>query len=161
MATLTVWGFSDADSADRVRDKVVGLQRQELITIHDAVVVTWPADKKKPKTKQALSTAGVGAAGGAFWGLLFGVIFFVPFFGMAVGAAMGALSGSLKDFGIDDTFIDSVRGQVTPGTSALFLLSSDAVVDRVKAELAGEEMKLIATNLSLDDEQTLAEMFED
>lgn len=161
MATLTVWGFSDADSAERVRSKVIDLQKKELITVHDAVVVTWPADKKKPQTKQAVSTTGIGASGGAFWGLLFGIIFFVPFFGMAVGAAMGALSGSLKDFGINDDFINSVRSKVTPGTSALFLLSSDAVVDRVKEELAGEEMNLISTNLSLEDEEALAEMFND
>ena len=44
---------------------------------------------------------------------------------------------------------------------ALFLLSSDAVVDRVRAELAGEHMELITTNLSLDDEEALAEMFSD
>jgi uncharacterized membrane protein len=159
MASLTVWGFSDAGSAERVRDKVVALQKQELITIHDAVVVTWPADQKKPKTKQALSTAAVGASGGAFWGLLFGIIFFVPFFGMAIGAAMGALTGSLNDFGINDEFIKSVRDEVTPGTSALFLMSSDAVVDRVKEELEGEEMSLITTNMSVADEAALAEMF--
>ncbi len=161
MATLTVWGFPAADAAERVREKVALMQKQELIQIHDAVVVTWPADKKKPKTKQAVSMAGVGASGGAFWGLLFGIIFFVPLFGMAIGAAVGALSGSLRDFGIDDEFIDSVRSQVTQGTSALFLLSSDAVVDRVKEELAGEDMNLITSNLSVDDEETLKEMFED
>lgn len=161
MSSLTVWGFSDPDSAERVRDKVVELEKAELITLHDAVVVTWPADKKKPKTKQAVSTTGVGASGGAFWGLLFGVIFFVPFFGMAVGAAIGALSGSLRDFGIDDDFIDSVRSKVTPGTSALFLMSSDAVVDRVKEALEGEHMELLTTNLSIEDEATLAEMFQD
>ncbi len=158
MANLTVWGFSDTDSAERVRDKVVALQKQELITIHDAVVVTWPVDKKKPQTKQAVSPAGVGASGGAFWGLLFGIIFFVPFFGMAIGAAVGALAGSLNDFGINDDFIKDVRDKVTPGTSALFLLSSDAVADRVKEALAGEEMSLITTNLSVDDEAALAEM---
>lgn len=159
MATLTVWKFHDPDGAERVREKVTALQKQELISIHDAAVVTWPADKKKPKTKQLVSTTGAGAAGGAFWGLLFGLIFFVPFFGMAFGAAMGALGGSMRDFGIDDSFIASVRDQVTPGTSALFLLSSDAVVDRVKEALAGEHMELITTNLSTEDEDALAELF--
>ncbi len=159
MSTLTVWGFPDPDAAERVRDKVEALQKQELIQIHDAVVVTWPMDKKKPKTKQAVSMAGIGASGGAFWGLLFGIIFFVPLFGMAIGAAVGALTGSMRDVGIDDDFIDSVRSQVTQGTSALFLMSSDAVVDRVKEELAGEDMTLITTNLSVEDEAALEEMF--
>ncbi len=161
MATLTVWKFHDAEAAERVREKVVDLQKQELITIHDAAVVTWPQGKKKPKTKQAFSPTAAGASGGAFWGLLFGLIFFVPFFGMAMGAAMGALSGSLRDFGIDDDFIDSVRNNVTEGTSALFVMSSDAVVDRVKDALGDEEMELLATNLSAVDEAALAEMFED
>lgn len=159
MATLTVWKFHDADGAERVRDTMMALQKQELVTIHDAAIVTWPTDKKKPKTKQLVPTTGAGAAGGAFWGLLFGLIFFVPFFGMAFGAAMGALGGSMRDFGIDDDFIDSVREQVTQGTSALFLLSSDAVVDRVKQALADEDMELITTNLSTEDEEALAELF--
>lgn len=161
MATLTVWKFDDADGAERVRDKVLALQKQELVTIHDAAVVTWPADAKKPKTKQLVSTAGSGASGGAFWGLLFGILFFVPFFGMAFGAAMGALSGSLVDFGIDDDFIDSVREKITPGTSALFLMSSDAVTDKVKDALSDEKMELLATNLSTEDESQLRAVFED
>lgn len=161
MATLTVWKYDDADSAERVRDKLFALQKQELIKVHDAAVVTWPADKKKPKTKQAFSTTAAGASGGAFWGLLFGVIFAVPLFGAAFGAAMGALGGSLTDIGIDDDFINSVRNKVTPGSSALFVLSSDAVVDRVKDGLAGEQFELLTTNLSAADVAALVEMFED
>ncbi len=161
MATLTVWKFSDPEGAERVLGKVEALQKQELIEVHDAATVTWPAGKKKPKTKQAFSTTGAGAAGGAFWGLLFGLLFFVPFFGMALGAALGAITGSMADVGIDDDFIRSVRAEVTEGTSALFLLSSDAVVDRVHAALEGEDMKLIKTNLSVEDEDALREMFSD
>ncbi|MCB0969588.1 MAG: DUF1269 domain-containing protein, partial [Ilumatobacter sp.] len=74
---------------------------------------------------------------------------------------IGALSGSLADFGIDDDFIASVRDQVTPGTSALFLLSDDAVLDRVKEQLADVEAQLISTNLSVENEAALREMFED
>ena len=123
--------------------------------------MTRPAGKKKPKTKQAFSTTDAGAAGGAFWGLLFGLLFFVPFFGMALGAALGAITGSMADVGIDDDFIRSVRAEVTEGTSALFLLSSDAVVDRVHATLEDKDMKLIKTNLSVEVEDALREMFSD
>jgi uncharacterized membrane protein len=161
VSSLTVWKFDDADEAERVRERVVALQKQELIQIHDAVVVSWPADAKHPKTHQLVSTKGAGAASGAFWGLLFGLIFFIPFFGMAFGAAMGALTGSLTDFGIDDEFIESVRDKVTPGTSALFLMSSDAVVDRVKEQLSDVHGELISTNLSVEDEEHLKAMFRD
>jgi uncharacterized membrane protein len=105
------------------------------------------------------STKKAGALGGGFWGLLFGLIFFVPILGLAIGAASGALFGSLADVGISDAFIDSVREKVTPGTSALFLLSSDAVMDRVAAEFKDTHPELITTNLSEEQESTLREAF--
>ena len=97
--------------------------------------------------------------GGAFWGMLFGLIFFVPLLGAAVGAAVGALTGSMTDVGIDDSFIDGVKQRVTPGTSALFLLSSDAVVERVKGAFADTHAELIASNLSTEQEAKLREVF--
>ena len=100
-----------------------------------------------------------GALGGAFWGFLFGLIFFIPLLGMAMGAAMGALGGSLADVGIDDDFIKTVRDKVTPGTSALFLLSSDAVIDRVQGAFSGIDAELVSTNLSDADEKALREAF--
>jgi len=48
---------------------------------------------------------------------------------------------------------------VTPGTSALFLLSSDAVMDRVKAEFKDSSPELISTNLSAEQEAKLREAF--
>ena len=98
--------------------------------------------------------------GGAFWGLLFGLIFFVPLLGAAIGAASGALAGSLRDVGIDDSFINRVRDRVTPGTSALFLMSSDAVVDKVKDAFAGgAPSELLFTNLSQEQEDALRQVF--
>lgn len=159
MATLTVWKFDSADGAQQALGKLESLSKQQLITIQDAAMVTWPEGKKKPKTKQALNLAGAGAVQGAFWGMLFGLIFFVPFFGLAVGAAMGALSGHFADYGIDDKFIEEVRTKVTEGTSALFLLSSNAVMDKVKAEFEGTQMELIKSNLSSEQEAKLMEDF--
>ena len=156
--TLTVWKFDTADGAERVENKLIALGKQELIQIHDAAVVSWPEGAKKPKTKQLSNLTGAGAAGGAFWGLLFGILFFVPLFGMALGAAVGAVSGSLANIGIDKDFIESVRSQITPGTSALFLTSSDVVVDRVKDALENEHMELLTTNLSVEDEEQLREV---
>lgn len=98
--------------------------------------------------------------GGAFWGLLFGIIFFVPLLGAAIGAMTGALTGSLTDVGINDDFIKTTREKVTEGTSALFLLSSNAVTDRIaEAFKALPEFELIASNLSADEEAKLVEVF--
>ena len=161
MATLTAWAFPGVNDADQAIAKLQGLQSQQLINIQDAAVVSWEEGKKKPKTRQLRNLAGAGALGGAFWGMLFGLIFFVPLLGAAIGAAMGALTGSMTDVGIDDNFINGVKQKVTPGTSALFLLSSDAVTDRVKDVFQGTSADLIASNLSSEQEAKLREVFAD
>jgi uncharacterized membrane protein len=159
MGTLTVWKFATAEGADAAVGTLEELQKQALIKVHDAATVSWPADRKRPRTRQLTNLTGAGAMSGAFWGLLFGMLFFVPLLGMAVGAAAGAIGGSLADVGIDDDFIASVRSKVTPGTSALFVLTSDAVMDRVHAAFKDTEAELIQTNLSADEEAQLRDVF--
>ena len=87
------------------------------------------------------------------------MIFVTPFFGLVVGGAAGAIRGAFRDYGIDDNFIKGVRGAVTAGTSALFLMTSDAVMDRVVKALQGVEFEIIATNLSAPQEQKLRDLF--
>jgi uncharacterized membrane protein len=159
MATLSVWKFPTTAGAGDAQTTLEELQKEGLITVHDAAVVSWAQGAKKPKTRQLHNLTGAGALSGSFWGLLFGLLFFVPLLGMAVGAAMGALSGSLVDVGIDDDFIKEVRENVTPGSSALFVLTSDAVVDKVRERFAGQNAELIHTNLSSEEEQKLREAF--
>ncbi len=159
MATLTVLKFPTADGAEKMISILDDLQKQELIKIQDAAVVSWKEGKKKPKTRQLYDLQALGALDGAFWGMLFGIIFFVPIFGMAIGAAMGALSGSFKDIGINDDFIEKIRTQVTEGTSALFLLSTDAVEDRVEEAIKDVKFEIVATNLPKEEEEKLREMF--
>ena len=78
MATLTVWKFDEVGGAGDTLATIQDLQQQELIQIRDAAIVTWPADKKKPKTKQLHNLAGAGALSGAFWGWFFGILFWAP-----------------------------------------------------------------------------------
>lgn len=158
--TLTVWKFDSAEGADHAAATLERLAREQLLTLHDAAVVSWEPDGRKPKTRQLGRSAARNALGGSFWGLLFGMIFFVPLIGAAVGAATGALAGSLTDVGIDDGFINRIRDQITPGTSALFLMSSDAVMDKVSDALAGHEpADLIYTNLSDEQDAALRQVF--
>ena len=159
MATMTVLKFPTVDGADNVLGRIADLQKQYLIKLHDAAVVSWPPGRKHPKTQQLHSFVGIGAMSGMFWGMLLGLIFAAPFFGLAVGAAWGALGGAFRDYGIGDDFVTKVRGQVTEGTSALFMLTSEAVMDRVAEALKDVKFEIIATNLSKENEQKLREMF--
>lgn len=82
-----------------------------------------------------------------------------PLIGAAIGAGIGALTGSLTDVGIDDDFIKNLKDKITPGTSALFVLTSDATLDRVHEEFEGQKAELISTNLSHEQEATLRSVF--
>jgi uncharacterized membrane protein len=159
MTTLTVLKFPTPEGAGHMLEKIQSLQKEQLIKIEDAAIVSWPAGRKSPKTKQLVNLAGMGALDGAFWGMLFGLIFFIPFFGLAVGAAFGALGGAMRDYGIDDEFIKKTREKVTEGTSALFLMTSGAVVDKVLEQLKGQQMELIASNLTAEQEEQLKAAF--
>jgi uncharacterized membrane protein len=159
--TLTVWKFTTADGADNALATLERLQREQLLTLIDGAVVSYPQGAKKPKTRQLHNTAAAGALGGAFWGMLFGLIFFIPLIGLAIGAGMGALMGSMSDVGIDDNFIKQVRDKVTPGTSALFLYTADVVLDKVSDEFKASfpGMELIQSNLTQEQEDKLREAF--
>jgi len=52
-----------------------------------------------------------------------------------------------------------VREKVTEGTSALFLLTSGAVVDRVAEAVKGQKFEIIQTNLSREQEDQLRKDF--
>ena len=155
MATISVLKFGSPEGAGQALGTVETLAKQQLITLQDAAIVEWRTGKKKPKTRQLHNMAGAGAMGGAFWGMLFGLLFFIPFLGLAIGAAMGALAGSFTDVGIDDDFIKSVRENVTEGTSALFLMTSDATLDKVVDAMKQHKFEIISTNLSKEEEDKL------
>lgn len=124
-------------------------------------MVTWLQGERNPRTRHVGELGGADALGGAFWGLLLGQIFFVPSLGMAFGAALGALAGKFSTYGIGRCFVNSVSEKVTEGTSALFLMASRAVVDRI-SEAAREEswaFEIISINLSAEQEQRLWQDF--
>lgn len=163
MATLTVWRYDTVDGAATAADLLKKLARKDALLLHDAAVVEWDPADRKPRTRQLRSSpAATDTLGGGFWGLLFGLIFFMPLLGAAIGAAPGMLAGALTDVGIDDTFINRVRDTVTPGSSALFVLSSEAALDRIHDAFAGgPHGDLIFTNLTQQQEDALRAVFSD
>lgn len=160
MSTMTVFKFETPDGAEQALDSVLAMQKQMLLNVQDAAIVSWPAGKKKPKTRQAYSTGAAGALGGAFWGMLFGLIFFMPLLGMAMGAVIGGLTGKMRDYGIDDRFINEIKAKVTEGTSAIFLLTDNEVADRVTAEMKNwPKFEVVSTNLSAEQDEKLRAEF--
>ncbi len=160
MANLVVLKFDTPEGAEKGLELAQSLQKQQLLQILDAVTVTWPKGKRKPKTRQVGHVMATTALDGAFWGMLLGFIFFVPVLGMAVGAALGAIRGHFTDYGINDQFIEDVRRKVTEGTSGLFLLLGSVTTDKVvEAFKSGPHFEIVSTNLSIEQEEKLREAF--
>jgi uncharacterized membrane protein len=159
-SSLVVLKFDSPEGANQGLEVALKLQKEHLLQLLDAAMVTWPKGKKKPKTRHLGDQTCTGAWYGAFWGMLFGLLFFMPFLGAAWGAAVGAISGHFADYGIGRDFIEQVRGKVKEGTSALFLLVGEVTPDRViEAFKAAPKFEIIASNLSQEQEGRLKEAF--
>jgi uncharacterized membrane protein len=72
---------------------------------------------------------------------------------------MERLTSALSDVGIDEDFIYQLRSKLTEGTSALFILSRDAVMDKINDASKGKKPDLIAINLRRDEERKLRNLF--
>lgn len=158
MADLVVVAFDNATGAEEVRDAMVQMQKDHIVTLEDAAVVVRKPDGKV-KVKQATNLVGAGAMGGAFWGMLIGLLFMVPWLGLAVGALSGALGGKFTDIGVDDKFIKEVGSTIQPGHSALFLLIREATPDRLLEELKPYKGTVLKTSLSKENEAALKAAF--
>ncbi|MFG2824361.1 DUF1269 domain-containing protein [Kitasatospora sp. NPDC048365] len=157
MSNLFAISYPDLPTAQKVRDELVGLQKQKLIELEDVVVVERREDGKI-KLHQAVSTTGVGAASGALWGGVIGLLFFMPFLGAAVGGATGAAIGASTDTGVDDNFMRQVGEQLEPGSAAVFALVRRATADKVVPAVAAFGGRLIQTSLSHEEEEHLKEI---
>jgi uncharacterized membrane protein len=75
--------------------------------------------------------------------------------GGALGASTGALAGSLSDYGIDDAFIEELGAQLTPGSSAIFVLVRKATVDKALPEVSKFGGTILRTSLTKEAEDKL------
>ena len=161
MATLVAVVFDDESTAFEMRGALVKMQKQFLLEMEDAVVVTRDPDGKT-KLHQAVSLTTAGAVSGAFWGMLIGLLFLNPLLGAAVGAGAGALSAKFRDIGIDDKMMKDVGDSLKPGTSALFVLlkkiTADKVLDGLKPFVG--RGRVFQSSLSKDDEKALRDALE-
>jgi uncharacterized membrane protein len=159
MANMFAVAYPDVATATKVRNLILDLQKQKLITLQDIVVAERKPDGKI-KLHQVTSTTGAGAAGGALWGGLIGLIFFMPLLGMAVGAASGAAMGSASDYGIDDNFMTRLGTELKPGSAAVFALVHSSTRDKVIEALRPYGGELIHTSLSKEQEEELRTMLQ-
>ncbi len=140
MSDLIVVAFDDEATAFELRAALVKLQKEYLIEMEDAVVVTKSADGKVA-LHQAVNLTATGAVGGGMWGALIGLLFLNPLLGAAVGAGAGAISGKLTDIGINDQFMKDLGATLTNGGAAVCVLVRKVTGDKVLEGLASFKHK--------------------
>ena len=131
--SVTAWRFAGTEGADQAVLRLKRLNSQELIDVHDIAVVRWPEYATAPTAQEHLT---------------------------AEGSKMTSLRNKLTKGVIDRSMIESVKGDLTPGSSALVLRSSGAVVDTVAREFAGETMELIRSDLSVQEQDRVRAIFD-
>jgi uncharacterized membrane protein len=153
MSDLVAIVYPSEAKAEEVRQKILKLQTEYLITINDAVIAVKTGEHVK--LNQLVNTTMTGAAGGSFWGLLLGLVFLNPLLGVALGAGAGALGGALTDFGINDKFMKELAATVKSGDAVLFLLIKSMTADKVLNEIKGHGGTVLKTSLDEEKEQHL------
>ena len=161
MADLIAVEFDDPATAFALRAELAGFQKEYLIEMEDAVVVTRDEDGKV-QLHQPVNLTAAGAVGGTMWGALVGLLFLNPLLGAAIGAGAGAVSGAFTDIGIDDKKMKEMGEGLKPGGSALFVLvrrvTGDKVLERLEAYRG--KGRVISTSLSNDQEARLRALVE-
>ncbi|WP_454624179.1 DUF1269 domain-containing protein [Bradyrhizobium cenepequi] len=154
MSDLVAIVYPSEAKAEEVRQRLLKLQKEYLITMNDAVIAV-KTDSGSVKLNQLVNTTTVGALSGSFWGLLIGVLFLNPIVGVAIGAASGALGGALSDFGINDSFMKELAAKIQPGNAALFVLIKHMTADKVLKEIKDAGGVVLKTSLDETKEKAL------
>ena len=131
-ATLTIWLYDTAMGAAAGEIRLKDLQRRGAVRVVDALTVTWVPGADRPHIGHLMRRGPAAVAKGTALGALVGSLFMVPGVGAVAGGGVAGLAHALRDTGIDRAFLDEAISRVTPGTSALLVLSQEADLDVVR-----------------------------
>ncbi|HWG63952.1 MAG TPA: DUF1269 domain-containing protein [Streptosporangiaceae bacterium] len=132
--STTAWRFNGTEGADAAVLRLKQLDTQDLIDVQDVAVIRWPQYSAAPQTQEHVTDEGSKAS---------------------------SLAKKLRKAGIDAAMVESVKGDMTPGTSALVLLSADAAISTVAKAFEGHAMELMRSDLSVQQEDQLRAAFTD
>lgn len=130
----TAWRFPDTEGADSAVVRLKQLDSKDLIHLTDIAVLRWPEYAEQPTTVEHAHEQQ--------------------------GGKVSSLMRRLQHPVIDGAMIESVRGDLRPGTSAVVVLSSDGQVEPIVDAFAGQPMELIRSDLSVPDQDRLRQTIE-
>ena len=155
-SNVTVFMFEDETGAENFLDNVMQWQEKGLFEVIDSVIAVRGVGNDVEVT-QSHKFGGKYATIGSGIGLAAGLLLGGPIGGLAAGAIIGGISGSMKDYGIDDKFIEQVNAGLAPHTSALFLMTTGGQgnMDQILEELRPFKIRVASTTRSGEQETKL------
>jgi uncharacterized membrane protein len=155
---VIVLGFEGVSTAENMLSLLEDMQEEGIITITDAVIATR-GPSEHVEIKQTKKQTGKYTARGTGIGLVAGLLLGGPVGGLIGGAAIGAIVGALKDYGIDDKFIDQTTKALGPNSSALFLMGRADDREKFLEKMKPFKAIVATTTLSEEQEKTLKAAF--
>jgi uncharacterized membrane protein len=152
---LVVVAFDHLDDARAALSNLRELEKEGRVSFEDTALVEHMPDGKVHVRNELSGATETGAVVGALLGSL--ALFLFPVVGIAVGAAVGAAVGSALKTGVEPSFVDEVKRQLSPGRSALFLVVRKADADAVVAAIRPFKGDVIQTTLSPELDEALRE----
>jgi uncharacterized membrane protein len=94
--TTTAWRFSGTEGADEAVLKLKQLETAKLVEVQDVAVIRWPQYAAEPTVREHVTEEG---------------------------SKVSSLVHKFTQAGIDSSMVEAARGDMTPGTSVLVLLT--------------------------------------
>ena len=128
----SAWRFSGTEGADDAVVKLKGLAAQDLIELQDVTVIRWPRWAAEPIVQEHVTEEM---------------------------SKVSALMGRRKHAVIEGSMIDAARGDMTPGTSVVVMLTANAKIEAVAGTFQGlgRDIDLIRSDLSVPEQDQLNE----
>jgi uncharacterized membrane protein len=131
--TTTAWRFGGTEGADGAVLTLKQLDAQDLVDVQDVAVIRWPLYAAEPLAHEHVTEEG--------------------------SKISSMVQRRLRHAAIDPSMIESVKGDIGPGSSALVVLSSDAAIDKVADAFRGSAMELIRSDLSVQQQDQIGAAF--
>jgi uncharacterized membrane protein len=133
--SAVVAAFNDEKGAQEALKELREAEKQKIIKIKDAAVISRGADSKLHIKDTADMTGTRGAVYGGVAGAVLGVIAGPVGWAALGGAAIGGLVAKLRDSGFEDTRLREWGENLSPGSSAVVAVIEHTWVTEVEKML--------------------------
>jgi len=151
---LIAIAFDGQFTAEGMLEHLEKMQKEGILKLADAVIA-FRGQSANIEIKQTHSVTGKSSLKGSGVGLLAGMLLGGPILGLAAGAAVGAIAGKMKDYGIDDDFINSVSKSLGPDSSAIFLMVEEVDGPEVLKRLKPYKGTVLSASLTPEQQKRL------